>query len=120
MKLSIVVPVYNTAEYLQQCIESILAQTYKEMEIILLDDGSTDGSGEICDEYAKRDKRITVVHKMNEGLTATRKRGVEIAKSEYICFVDSDDWIKETLVEKLVKKQNFVSIVEKNKTVVWV
>jgi len=103
MKLSIVVPIYNTKEYLGQCIESILNQTCENFELILVDDGSTDGSGQICDSYAQKDKRITVVHSTNQGLTSTRKKGVELAKSEYICFVDSDDWVDERLVEQAVE-----------------
>lgn len=103
MKLSIVVPVYNTKEYLVQCIESILNQTCGCFELILIDDGSTDGSEQICDEYAKKDQRIRVIHQVNQGLVATRKRGVELATCDYVCFVDSDDWIDERLVEELVR-----------------
>ena len=92
-KLSVIVPVYNTEKYLRECIDSILAQTFKDFELILVDDGSTDGSGAICDEYAKMDERIRVIHQENGGITVARKSGVQVAKGEYVTFVDSDDWI---------------------------
>ena len=91
--ISIVVHVYNVAEYLHECIDSIINQTYKNIEIILVDDGSTDNSGEICDEYAKKDNRIIVVHQENKGPNSARKKGIIIAKGNYIGFVDGDDWI---------------------------
>ena len=92
-KLSVIVPVYNTKEYLHECIDSILAQTFRDFELILVDDGSTDGSGGICDDYGRQDHRVCVIHQENAGVTAARKRGVEEATGEYIAFVDSDDWI---------------------------
>ena len=92
-KLSVIVPVYNTEKYLRECIDSILAQTFTDFELILADDGSTDQSGSICDEYAQKDNRIIVAHQKNAGVTAARKRGVNIASGEYVTFVDSDDWI---------------------------
>ena len=92
-KLSVIVPVFNTEKYLRECIESILNQTFTDFELILVDDGSTDKSGVICDEYAQLDDRIRIIHQENAGVTRARKRGVEIALGEYITFVDSDDWI---------------------------
>ena len=92
--ISIIVPVYNVELYLEECIESIIAQTYKDVEIILIDDGSTDKSGAICDKIALKDERIIVVHKVNGGLSSARNLGIEIAQGKYIIFVDSDDyWI---------------------------
>lgn len=99
--ISIVVPVYNTEKYLEECIESILRQTYKKLEIILVDDGSTDSSGIICDYYAKQDARIRVIHQANGGQQAARSRGIEAAHGRYIGFVDSDDWIDCDMFECL-------------------
>lgn len=99
--LSIIVPVYNTRDYLTTCIESILGQTYKYFEVILIDDGSTDGSASICDEYAKKDERIKVIHKNNEGIVSARKAGVELAQGRYILGVDADDWIDPNRFENV-------------------
>lgn len=96
---SILVPVYNVESYLPECVDSILAQTYTDFEVILVDDGSPDRCGEICDEYAAQDSRIRVVHKPNGGLVSARKAGVAAAKGEYICFVDSDDFISNDMLE---------------------
>lgn len=93
-KLSIIIPVYNTAKYLRQCLNSIVAQSLKEIEIILIDDGSTDGSEKICDEYAEKDNRVRVFHKGNEGLSAARNEGIDVSTAPYIMFVDSDDWVE--------------------------
>jgi glycosyltransferase involved in cell wall biosynthesis len=111
--LSIIVPVYKVEKYLRQCIESILGQTYKDFELILVDDGSPDKSGEICDEYAKQDDRIKVIHKQNGGLMSAWKSGVEIATGNYIGFIDSDDWIDSNMFEKLstVATQNNADLV---------
>ncbi len=95
------VPVYNNEKYLGTCIESILRQTYTELEIILVNDGSTDGSGQICNEYALKDSRIRVIHKENEGTCYARRDGALAAKGEYITFVDSDDWIDADMYEVL-------------------
>lgn len=100
--LSVVVPIYNVESYLPQCIESILCQTYTDLEIILVDDGSTDSSGEIADNYKKTDSRIRVVHKQNGGLLSARYAGAAIASGEYITFVDSDDWIKPEMYQVLM------------------
>lgn len=101
--VSIIVPIYNIEKYVSQCIVSIIKQSYKNIEIILVDDGSTDNSGQICDEYADMDKRIRVFHTQNEGLVAARKRGVENARGTYILFVDGDDWIDENMVGYLLE-----------------
>ena len=102
--LTVIVPVYNVEGYLAQCVDSIINQTYKELEIILVDDGSTDASGRICDEYATKDQRIKVVHKANGGLVSARKAGLEIAQGCYIAFVDSDDWIDTDMYETLMRE----------------
>ena len=91
--ITVIIPVYNVEKYLKECLESIINQTYKNLEIILIDDGSTDASGEICDEYSKRDNRIRVVHKANGGLSSARNLGLDIANGEYVTFIDSDDYI---------------------------
>ena len=91
--ISVIVPCYNTEKFVKKCIESILTQTYEKLEIILVDDGSTDSTGSICDSYASKDDRVKVLHGENEGLSAARNKGMAIAKGEYITFVDSDDWI---------------------------
>lgn len=99
--ISVIVPVYNTALYLGRCIDSILAGTYEDLEIILVDDGSTDSSGEICDTYADRDPRVRVLHTENAGLSAARNRGLDTASGEFISFVDSDDYIHPEMLQKL-------------------
>lgn len=102
--ISVIVPIYNVENYLCQCLDSILQQSYKNLEIILVDDGSTDRSGEICDAYGKKDKRIRIIHKMNGGLSDARNTGLASAMGEYIAFVDSDDYIADTLYETLLEK----------------
>ena len=92
-KVTVIVPVYDIAPYLKKCLESIINQTLKDIEIILVDDGSTDGSGQICDEFAARDARIRVIHKQNEGLSCARNDGIEASTAPYLMFVDSDDWV---------------------------
>lgn len=93
MLISVIIPVYNVEKYLRRCVESVMLQTYKDIEILLIDDGSTDGSGQICDELAYKDRRIHVFHKENGGVSSARNLGIERACGDYICFVDSDDWI---------------------------
>lgn len=100
--VSIIVPIYNIESYIAQCIGSIINQTYKNIEIVLVNDGSTDKSGEICDLYANMDKRIHVIHTQNDGLIVARKRGVEYANGDYILFIDGDDWIDENMVSSLL------------------
>lgn len=101
--ISIIVPVYNVEKYLEKCVKSIIKQTYKNIEIILVDDGSKDNSGKICDELEKIDNRIKVIHKENGGLSDARNAGLKIATGKYIGFVDSDDYIKEDMFETLYK-----------------
>lgn len=100
--VSIIVPVYNVEAYLRECVESILAQTYRNFELLLIDDGSKDGSGAICDEFAQSDSRVRVIHKANEGPSITRNRGIEEAAGEFIVFVDSDDLVCQEMLEKMV------------------
>ena len=100
-EISIIVPVYNVEKYLENCIESILNQTFKDFELILVDDGSTDNSGKICDIYKKKDSRIKVIHKNNGGLSSARNAGLDIACGKYVGFVDSDDYIHYQMYEKL-------------------
>lgn len=99
--VSIIVPVYNVEKYISRCIESILNQTFKNYELILVDDGSPDNSAEICEEYAKKDKRISVIHKVNGGLSSARNVGIDIAKGEYLFFIDGDDAIHPETLEIL-------------------
>ena len=98
---SVIVPVYNVECYLRQCIDSILAQTYRDFELILVDDGSQDSSGIICDEYAAKDSRITVIHKENQGHTSARRIGLKNSFGQYICFVDSDDQVSDELLQNV-------------------
>ena len=100
--ISVIVPIYNVVSYLDECVASIVAQTYKSWECILVDDGSVDGSGDICDEWAKKDERIRVVHQDNGGVSKARNRGIEESKGEYIVFVDSDDTIGKEHLRNLV------------------
>ena len=103
VRFSIIVPVYNVEKYLDKCISSILNQTYKNLEIILVDDGSTDLCPQLCDKYAEIDRRIQVIHKKNGGLSSARNAGIDIATGDFIMFVDSDDYISELTCEKIVK-----------------
>lgn len=103
MKISVIVPIYGVEKYLQRCIDSLLKQTYTDYELILVDDGSPDSCPIICDEYAKRDKRIKVIHKENGGLSDARNTGMQEATGEYIVFVDSDDWVCDDYLEKLLQ-----------------
>lgn len=100
-KISVIVPIYNVEKYLNRCIESIVNQTYQNLEIILVDDGSPDQCPEICDQWALKDSRIKVIHKENGGLSDARNKGMEIASGDYIGFIDSDDWIHFQMYEKL-------------------
>lgn len=112
--ISVVVPVYNVQKYLEKCVQSIIAQDYKNLEIILVDDGSTDESGKICDSLADRDNRIKVIHKKNGGLSSARNAGIDIATGNYIGFVDSDDFIEKEmysiLMENIKKYDSSISI----------
>ena len=102
--ISIIVPVYNIEKYIKKCIKSIINQTYKNIEIILVDDGSTDSSGKICDKYSLLDKRIKVIHKKNGGLVSARKSGIQMASGDYAAYVDGDDWIESNMYEQLLKE----------------
>ena len=101
--VSVIIPVYNVELYLKKCVDSVLKQTYPHLEIILIDDGSPDNCPRICDEYAKKDKRIQVIHKQNGGVSSARNAGLDVAFGEYVCFIDSDDYIEADMVEKLVE-----------------
>lgn len=108
-KISIVIPIYNSEQYLKKCVESVLNQTYKNLEVILVDDGSTDDSGKICDYYAAKDERVVIIHQRNQGNNVARKNGVKIANGDYVGFVDSDDWIEPDMYQCMVdniKKNN--------------
>ena len=123
--ISVIIPVYNVANYLPRCLDSILTQTYKNLEIIVVDDGSTDNGLDICKEYAQKDKRITVIHQENKGLSAARNRGMEKMKGEFVTFVDSDDFLApkalESFVQTALKTQtdvvwgDFIYVNEQNK-----
>ncbi len=102
--ISVIVPIYNVENYLERCLQSILSQTYRNLEIILVDDGSKDSCGEICDNFQKKDKRIKVIHKENGGLSDARNKGLDIATGEYISFIDSDDWIDLKTYEISIRK----------------
>lgn len=106
--ISIIVPIYNTENYLRKCIDSIINQTYKNIEIILVNDGSTDNCGKICDEYIDKDNRVKVMHKKNAGLSCARNSGLGLCRGEYIGFVDSDDWVEDNMFESMysISKQN--------------
>lgn len=100
--ISIIVPIYNAEKYIERCVNSILSQSYKELEIILVNDGSTDKTKEICDKLADKDKRISVIHKRNEGVSKARNTGLDIVTGEYVLFADSDDWLEESMCEKMM------------------
>lgn len=107
--ISVIIPVYNVEKYLDRCMQSVLMQTYQNLEIILVDDGSTDISGGICDEYAKKDNRVRVIHKENGGASSARNRALDIATGQYIGFVDADDWITKDMYKylyELIKREN--------------
>jgi glycosyltransferase involved in cell wall biosynthesis len=101
--ISIIIPVYKVEDYIRRCVDSILKQTYGNLEIILVDDGSPDRCGQICDEYAAKDSRIVSIHKKNGGLSDARNAGMDICKGEYITFLDSDDWVDKNYIEKLYR-----------------
>lgn len=101
-KVSIIIPVYKAERYLRECVDSILGQTATDFELILIDDGSPDNSGAICDEYAARDARIRVFHQKNAGVAKTRERGIELAQGKYIFWVDADDYVDQKLLEKVL------------------
>ncbi len=100
--ISVIIPVYNVEKYLDECIKSVIDQSYTDFECILIDDGSTDKSGKICDDWAKADSRIKVVHQENQGVSAARNKGIEISQGEYIVFIDSDDWVEANYLSDLM------------------
>ena len=106
--ISIIIPVYNVLPFLDKCVDSVISQHYRDLEIILVDDGSTDGSGERCDEYSKKDNRIKVIHKKNGGLSDARNAGIDVAQGDFITFIDSDDFILPDYIEYLY------NLIEKN------
>ena len=108
--ISVIVPVYNVEKYLKKCVNSITSQTYENLEILLVDDGSTDSSGQICNEFEKNDARIKVIHKKNGGLSDARNAGLDRAKGQYYAFIDSDDYIQDNTIEIML------NAVKKNKS----
>ena len=106
----LVIPVYNVEKYLQRCVDSVCHQSHKNLEIILVDDGSPDACPQICDEYAKRDNRVVVIHQSNRGLYAARNAGIDIANGEWLCFIDSDDYIQDNTIEIML------NAIKKNKS----
>lgn len=103
LRISVIVPVYNTEKYLRRCIDSILNQTYEALEVILVDDGSTDGSGAVCDEYAEKDARVRAIHQKNGGISAARNAGIDAASGQYIAFIDSDDYVTGDMLAELLR-----------------
>lgn len=103
-KISVIVPVYNCAPYLNRCVDSILRQTFHNIELLLIDDGSTDSSGAICDEYAAKDPRVRVIHQANAGVSAARNAGLDAATGAYAGFVDADDWVDPAMFESLIQQ----------------
>ena len=111
-KVSIIVPVYKAEKYLNRCVDSILAQTFTDFELLLIDDGSPDRSGEICDEYAKKDSRIRVIHKENGGVSSARQRGLDESIGEYTIHADPDDWVEEKN-GKDASAQKFIKLIQR-------
>ena len=103
-KISVIVPVYKAEAYLHRCVDSLLAQTFQDFEVLLIDDGSPDRSGEICDEYARKDSRVRVFHKENGGVSSARQYGMDHAQGEYTIHADPDDWVEPTMLEELYRK----------------
>ena len=102
-KISVIVPVFNVENYLEKCVKSIIEQTYKNLEVILVDDGSTDKSGFLCDELKKQDYRIKVIHKTNGGLSDARNAGIQVSTGKYLSFIDSDDYLERTALEQMMQ-----------------
>ncbi len=100
--ISVIIPVYNVKTYLDQCVKSVLSQSYEALEVILIDDGSTDGSGQLCDSYAKADSRVRVIHQKNGGAAAAKNAGLRVAQGEYLSFLDSDDYLEENAYQHMV------------------
>ena len=122
MKYSIVVSIYNIQDYIKECVDSILNQTVKDFELLLVDDGSTDGSGKICEDYAKIDNRVTVLHKQNGGQSDARNAGLSASKGEYVYFVDGDDWLLPNTLEEfdtLLKEYGNVDFIHGRYTIYY-
>ena len=102
-KISVIIPVYNAESTLRRCVDSVLAQTFTDFECLLINDGSKDKSGEICDEYARKDSRVKVFHKENGGVSSARNVGLDNARGEWVSFVDSDDWVEGDILESMYK-----------------
>ena len=102
MLISVIIPVYNSEKFLNRCVDSVLKQSYKELDIILIDDGSSDKSGEMCDQYAQMDKRVRVIHQKNRGVSAARNSGLDVAIGDYCTFVDSDDYIESEMYQSMI------------------
>lgn len=115
-KISVIVPIYKVEKYLRECVDSIIGETKSDFELVLVDDGSPDNCGKICDEYAEKDKRITVIHKQNGGLISAWKAGVRAAEGKFLMFVDGDDWVERSLVDEamkiIAKKREDVDLVQ--------
>lgn len=109
--ISIIIPVYNASAFLDQCIDSIASQSYQDWECILVDDGSTDNSGTICDKWTEKDSRIKVIHQQNAGVSAARNKGLNVCSGEYICFVDSDDWLEEGYLSLMINHTNDADLI---------
>lgn len=109
--ISVIIPVYNVASFLDKCIKSVICQTYQDWECIIVDDGSTDGSAEICDKWCMKDTRLIAIHQDNQGVSAARNHGIEVAHGEYIVFIDSDDWIEPSYLETMIAYCNEVDFV---------
>lgn len=109
-KVSIIVPVYNAEKYLRECVESVLCQTLSDIELILVDDGSTDSSPTLCDQYAAQDRRVKVIHKPNGRAASARNAGLRAASGEYVAFVDADDWISPDMYEKMLQTNADVTL----------
>ena len=111
--VSVIIPVYNVEKYLAECVDSVLNQTHRNIEVILVDDGSSDGSGAMCDAYAEQDERVRVIHKTNGGQSSARNAALEVMTGEWLLFVDSDDWIEpDTLEALLTRKDERADIIE--------
>ena len=101
--VSVIVPVYNVEKYIHRCVDSILGQTFSDLELIRVDDGSPDNCPSICDEYAAKDNRVRVIHQENRGLSAARNAGLDVMAGEFVSFVDSDDWLEDSFLEVMLK-----------------
>lgn len=114
-KISVIVPVYNVVDELSQCLDSLINQTYEELDIIVVNDGSTDGSASLCQEYAEKDKRIKLIHQKNAGLSAARNRGIDEASGDYLAFIDSDDWVEtdyfQVLYDNMIAYKADISVI---------